>query len=437
MDVIAWVASVEAIASATPAAASDLRSLRNLTFGLWSLFTHAPLEVRNHYQALSQVDSDLAHSFAALIERGNGFSIRTQSVADAVADAAMLLRALELSLVGLGQFAAAPRRAIELEVSYDGARGYLIPFQPRYRQDLQEWPPYFARRGLRQIRFLPETLSSGHRVKFELAELWAPEASLRGAAALFQRVIALDEGGDPIDFSLGGPFLFHGLADDPSADLASRLAECYDESSGCDLVAFPELSMPPDRTAELERLLRTKPWNEELPSRAPMLVLGGSWHVQDAEGNYRNRTKLFDGDGNLLGHHDKIAPFSHPAEKGGETLREDVVAGDEILVVATPGLTVAIGICLDYCQAGDLPNAYDELDVDLVLVCSMGSDTTMVSHRDEANRIWNNRKTGTFITQQSDHEPFGYVAARPYPKGSDFSSYVNAPLSKVDLPQGP
>ena len=68
-----------------------------------------------------------------------------------------------------------------------------------------------------------------------------------------------------------------------------------------------------------------------------------------------------------------------PYRKGA--LAEGIEPSNRILVVVSPTITIAIAICLDFCEVVRERNPYDELDVDLVLVASMGGPTTLEGHK--------------------------------------------------------
>ena len=118
---------------------------------------------------------------------------------------------------------------------------------------------------------------------------------------------------------------------------------------------------------------------------------------------------------------------------GGNT--ENISPSNTVLVVACPGLTVAVAICLDYCQEGQPCNPYENLDVDLIIVPSMGGEETLTSHENMAQRAWNNRKTATFVAQQHDSQEYGYVAGMPFDDGASFGERVNSRSSVRKIKQ--
>ena len=402
-----WLAALNGIVDDVSLCGSEPARLRPELFGLWLLFMRAPSTIQRLFE---QIDDDRltdggTDRATAILQQHPVRPPNGASLADAVEYGATLLRGLEQVLIRTGAFARAPRRAAELETAYRGEAGYVLPFTPAFREPREPWQAYFPRRGLAEVRCLRKTLESGHKVNLVIGDPpRADDETLHCVAALFESVVALDAAGEPIDFETAGRFVFHDARLSPDS-VAPLFTEALEEAPA-DIVVFPELTMPPQALIELVSLLRTKPWLAARRAIGPALIVGGSWHRSAGSGKYRNQAPVLRSNGEILGWHSKSMPFRRKAQV------EDIEPSNEVLVVATPTLTVAIAICLDFCQAGG-DNVYSELDVDLVLVPSMGGPSTMDSHRIEAKRIWDRRKTATFVAQQSDEEAYGYVFSQP------------------------
>jgi hypothetical protein len=322
------------------------------------------------------------------------------------------MRGAEHAVLGLGQAALAPRRAKDLEVAFGGERGWLLPFPPRHRGEPSDWPPYFAKRALLRMRCLPEELPTGHRIDLQLADA-AVGKEIVGVACLFEKLLLTDARGQPIDDDATGPFVVAQVDGAGPLAIEHSMQLAFDPDAGASVVVFPELSISPADRNVVQRLIRTTPWDPQLKHRRPALVLAGSWHDSRPDGRHENRAPVFGGNGRLLGSHVKHAVFGAKTPRG--VLREDIVRGEEILVLVGPDLTAAVAICLDFCQLG-AENPYDYLDVDLVLVTSMASQATASDHAAQADRIWKRRKVATFLGQQSDKSGGGVCGANPTPK---------------------
>ncbi len=401
-----WISSIKKIVADAEQSGFDAYHARHLLFGIWSLFIDAPTIVHHCFDGIESDDlRRQGKEFGPLLEAGSSLGLPdAPTLEQATCHAAFLLRALETIFI-YAEAHLAPRRREDLMVEYNGAQGYLIPFKPRFRQD-KDWPHYFPKRGLVSCRCIKAQLGTGQYVDiaFNVAAFDADE--LICGIELFDKITPLDAEGQAIDFSASNKFVFHGIAYAADPEIAARIkAACTDDI--CDILVFPELTMPPEQQSELADNLRMRPWDIDFSGPAPCLTLGGSWHIRREDGKYENCAPIYDGNGTCLGTHRKIFPYSHP------NLREDITPSNAILVVVARSLTVAVAICLDFCQEGHPTNPYDELDVDLVIVASMGSETTLTSHEAKATTYWNNRKTGTIIGQQHEAKDYGYVAAMP------------------------
>lgn len=415
MQVRSWFKRLEACLNAAAATSGDPSDLRSLLFGLYRLIETGPLSVRTAFQDLSaEILSDNAQDLGEQLSQGEYPKLTTpREVAEGVELAATLLRGVEQALLGLGQAELAPRRARDLEVNFAEESGWVIPFPPRYRSEPSDWPPYFAKRALTRMRCIARELPSGHRINLQLMDK-KTVGEIAGAACLFDKLNLIDQAGNPIDHTTVGSFVVDRIEGTSPQVIENCLRLALDADAQVSVVVFPELSISPDERKLIQRLLRTTPWDINLEHPSPALIVGGSWHDRREDGSHENRAPVFAGDGRLVGHHVKHAIFgTNVADKG--VLREDIIRGEEILVVVGPDLTVAIAICLDFCQVGT-SNPYDDLDVDLVLVASMAGSGTSADHGSQADRIWKKRKGATFLAQQNEGAAGGVCGASPTPK---------------------
>lgn len=324
--------------------------------------------------------------------------------------AGCLLRALEQALIGLGGLKARPVAAA-FRAEFAGETGWILPFKPRYREPFYEAPPYFRKRGLAQHRCLPECLPDGHKIDLRTFDQTVGD-EIAAIASLFDHVALTGPDGNALAAS--GKFVVDGIAGRAPGVIAAALKAACEAPEKPDLIAFPELSIRPEDRTEIQTLLRTRPWDADLTGHRPALVFAGSWHdvIEDGAdaGRRRNRAPVYDAKGEIVGHHDKHEPYV----SGGGTGRlvEDIVRGDSILVLASPGLTLAVAICLDFCTEARV-RPHEHLDVDLIVVVSFGGASTTRSHARMAEQLWNTRKSGTFLVQQDEAKPFGVSGACP------------------------
>ncbi len=403
-----WLVALGEIIAEISARGGEPGAQRQLLFGLWLLFMRAPSLIQRDFDEID--NSTLAaggeeFGMALLQQRRIAPPTDDAPQAERVRFGAAMLRGLEQAYMRAGGNMRAPRRAAELETAYGGEFGYVMPFPPAFRDSKKPWPPYFARRGLAETRCLRKQLDTGHEIDLVIGDPIGRDGAIGCAAALFESVVANGPDGAPIDFKKVSRFLFHSVTLSP-ASVAPALIEAMAGDESVDVLVFPELTMPPERLDELVELLRQKPWHTGGPLRAPALVVGGSWHRKTEGGKHVNLAPVLRSNGEIIGWHSKNMPFRRRASV------EDIKPSNQILVVATPTLTAAIATCLDFCQETE-SNVYADLDVDLVLIPSMGQQTTLESHDGQARVIWHRRKAATFVAQQSDEESYGYVYGRP------------------------
>jgi hypothetical protein len=424
MSVEQWDKTVRDIVAAANLTEGDPDEAKNLIFGLWFAFVSAPAQVHGIFEAIGDEHFlDETEKLVAQICAGIPMDAIPAKDAKAITHrGAFLLRALE-AIYLRAEGSRSHRSANEFRVEYKGIEGFLLPFKPSFRT-AKPWPRYFLRRGLAGSRCIPAKLRSGESVDLVFTDKLLPEGDLICGAQLFEALSALDQHGSPIDFNAVERFIFHGLATKVDPAIADRLKAACSSPDCCDILVFPELMMPKVWQNDLQEQLRTQAWDADLKKIPPFFVLGGSWHNSRInDGKYENCAPLYDGFGNLLGVHRKTIRYSEA------NLIEDIEPSNSILVAASRELTVAIGICLDFCQTARPDNPYDLLDVDLVLVSSMGHESTMDSHEAIAKRLWDSRKTATFIAQQHDKEFYGYMASFPKPNEGTFGERVLGPAA--------
>jgi len=407
-------------------------ALRDATFGAYRLLELGDNHVQDVFQRCSEADFGDVGSLAAELVAGAFKSPPSlpDNLRDTVIAAGRLLRSLEKALISLGSHARGKLRPRDLLVQFEKDVGWLLPFPPRNRGDLRDWPPYFARRGLERHRCIPRKLPSGHEVELHILDRTLGD-DIVAAGGLFRSVEFKDADGAPIE--LTGPFVVGALDRLDPGDLAGAFEKACDPAVAADILIFPELTVSPTDRLEIIRQLQVAPWRDDLGGHRPALVIAGSWHDQlmsgAQAGSYVNAAPVYGGLGEALGRHVKHAPYG--AVAAGDPFREDVVSGDKILVLASRSLTIAVAICLDFCQRARA-NPYDDLDVDMVLVTSFGNERTTLGHASQAERIWDRRKTATFVLQQNDVGSYGVTGATP---AGSFAEAADAPFAIRRFPR--
>lgn len=178
-------------------------------------------------------------------------------------------------------------------------------------------------------------------------------------------------------------------------------------AAGCDTIIWPELTIAPDRAKAIAGHLERAPLSTDVPA----IVVAGSWHVKQG-GHVRNLATVYNGRGDFMFEFGKNLRFSF------DGLTENTAIHRAIHIVATDRELVAFAICKDFCdKAAKDPTPVRQLDVDLVLVPSMGQWKTMTAHRDAADDMKVRYGTRTAVVQQAyprgDDDPAGFVLRLP------------------------
>lgn len=286
---------------------------------------------------------------------------------------------------------------------------YLVPVDRSHR--LADRKPA-ERRALAHHALLPDRVRE-YAVQLRLhseampEEGAPPQRPFRYGAAIFPdlRISTVSEGPGFLVDAVHCP-------EQPTA-IADQVREARE--AACDVVAWPELTLAPETVLAL----RTKLGREALAEpHKPVALVAGSWHTRRRRGRgWANRTPVLDGRGGLLFEYDKRLKFEH------EGLVEQIHPGTRLDVLVTGDRLIGIGICLDFCDDCD-GDVYRSLDVDLVLVPSMGFRTTADAHARKARELQTLHASTVFAVQQVPvilgqerraDEPHGYSFVAPGP----------------------
>ncbi len=302
------------------------------------------------------------------------------------------IRAVDIALKGLSEtYDRKPSRLhIRKRWLDGGGTTYVVP-APRgrdYGRDPSDRATY-RRRGVLLHRLIPAEIR-GLEVEFviladRLDELEDPRL---GAALLPDLVVDAPPRGD-------GTFLVTSAT---SPDIGGVIVEQVSRAhaDGACLIVWPELSVDEDTLSAIAVALARRA--SEAQSKPPALVVAGSWHVEE-NGVHYNEAPVLTGKGKRIGSYRKVIVFED-REHG----REAIEAGRKLVVIVAERFLATVGICKDYCDLG-LNTRWRELDVDLVLVPSMGDPKTMRSHLEVAANLRLLRDQRAFVVQQ--YEPAG------------------------------
>ncbi|MBD8736210.1 hypothetical protein IFS44_13035 [Sphingomonas sp. CFBP 13706] len=394
-----WLATVEAFEAATSWKGWKQRaSRRTLLRDLYVLMQTTPGNLLQKFDDFDEAELERrARHIMCHMGAREKCSVATPAE-EALMRCGVMLRALdELLLEGDEHIA---DDAPECWLTSDGEH-YVIPTpRPVMREGGPRRRQAFERRGLLRHRVIPRRVDD-----VDIVVDLHPDVS-EPLGADIRRTIGcgIFEG-----FTLGYDKMGEDRFIVTSVDCDGGMAPALDrhcaqaKEADCDVLIWPELTIPPDRVDQLRRKLSDSPLRTAL---AP-IVVAGSWHVSE-DGTYRNMSPVLDGRGGDL------EPFGKSRVFVFEGRSEAIEPYGRIHVLVTDQELIAFAICKDFCdKANSIPTPVTKLDVDLVLVPSMGRPNTMTAHRDAADDM----KVG-----------FGsraIVAQQTYPlKGTDAVGYL-------------
>lgn len=237
----------------------------------------------------------------------------------------------------------------------------------------------------------------------EVRPIWIPHLSFGLAPGAEQTVGAALMPAMKVEFEkqLNGTYRAVGA---PCPDEARILAEQIEGAyAGPRLaIAWPELSMPPDRLETLQGDMRKQSRNVE-PQEGPAITVAGSWH-DERDGVIRNVMRVLDKSGVERLAFDKVTTFVG----GGVT--EANIPGKIIPVLMNNDALVTFAVCSDFCDL-EIDPPYLSLDIDLLVVPSLGNAAALNGHEGNARRFGIFFGTSTFLVQQNEdtHDPVGWV----------------------------
>lgn len=295
---------------------------------------------------------------------------------------AAILRALDEALLEGAE--TLQMEAPECWQTADG-RHYVVPIP---RAVMREGGPRtlqsFDRRGLLHHRIIPTRIGDVDIILEphpDVTEGAQPTDRIFGAA-LFNGLQLTLENVDAASFLVTAVQCVDGVA-----TVVGRHVDAA-QAAKCDTVVWPELTMDPDVVGQLQTRLASDP----LTTRAPPVVVAGSWHVA-GEARSRNMAPVLTGRGAIMFEFGKNRRFTY------QGMTEDIEVYGAIHILVTDRELIAFAICKDFCdKAQAVP--VTQLDVDLVLVPSMGESSTMTAHREAADLMKVRFGARTVVVQQ-------------------------------------
>ncbi|MEW6122977.1 MAG: hypothetical protein AB1698_10225 [Pseudomonadota bacterium] len=368
----------------------SLQNHRTLLSRLYEVLLELPSIRAQDFERI--LETDLAAATATAKARLDKFGPgRIPPAKDRLHDAAVLLRALDALIhEDEGRWSNAPDSWLTLD-----GRFYVIPVR---RAVVKEGGPrsgqFFSRRGLLHNRVIPRHVE-GVRIEVDLHPDMSLKARADGrrtfGAALFTDFALVTEHPTQTSFVATSSGCRNGM----EAEIGDHCDRA--RQGACDTVVWPELTMAPDSVTHLARNLLHLP----LDTKLPPVVVAGSWHIQ-VGGSWKNLATVLDGRGQKILTFGKNQKFTLRTEEGAAAYREEIDPHGAIHILATEDELIAFAICKDFCDLSDgkLP-VVSKLDVDLVLVPSMGREDTILAHRDLANHMKVAHGTRVVVAQQA------------------------------------
>lgn len=399
-----WLAAAAALATEhgrAPAAAWPRIAARLMS--LDALVRGAPKRILNAYARLREPELVTAAEArcAQLEEDIAGWAApRAGDVAAMLRPVAVEARALDLWLRRRR-----PKEApLDPNADWRVADHFVVPCRERRKgKSGRDGQPY-ERRGLLNHRIIPAQIGL-YEVRLAGGDISPGDEGglvrrLQAGAALFQG-LEFD-----MDAAPPGSFLLRGAAAPDHADQIDAALHAAHEA-GCEVVVWPELTIwSPDRE-QIQAWLEDRLLDSRLDGGLIEVVVAGSCHEPGPEsGTWVNRSVVYSAYGERLLAFDKLVAF-HDKDLGTENIIESRVLN----VLVLEDLMIAFGICRDFADTG-ADNPLARLDVDMVLVPSMGNQRTLEGHLTTARLVADRFAAVTFVVQQAEPgeaDHLGYV----------------------------
>ena len=397
--------------------------LRDQLAALDRLARAAPWDLKVAYNKLDEAElSKDAKAHAIAIELGGlAWPHKAVGQARALKALAIQIRAVDALLGYLNTRANRPPAASASEWLNSTRDAYVIP--SRRRRDLGSAGGDrlgYDRRGTLRHRIIPATLDGMpiRPVAIGSLDASAEERPVTVGAALFPGLSLKTK-------PSGEGFLAQVVV---HPDIGGTISRQVDALSDAHALVWPELTIDDDGLEAIQAALAARAFDV---GTGVDVVVAGTWHRARPGGDF-NVAPVLDGTGDMKAEYAKVAPFAHD-DLGWEAIEQ----GDRLLVLVCDRFLAAVAICKDYCDLGSSP-PWERLDVDLMLVPSMGGETTMAGHLARASRGAIERDQRALVAQhgapKKEGDPKGFAllgarrpAADPAAFGLD-DEWTTAPL---------
>lgn len=351
---------------------------------VWCVLISMPDTGREGYTSLKEGHGD-GHGLDAEMQRlrDDGLAMRGLDTvpSNQVRWLAALTRLIDDELASVDLWPREPERWTSQEWRPEGYPCFVVPVQRDYRLRNGKEAEYRATRFHALVPAHVGEIDVDLFLYDDSTGEGEPMVWLYGAAVFDDVTLTWNPIGED-EFLLSG-------APGPSAKEAieEQVRRALDD--GCEVLAWPELTVPPERLRTIKEALGQNPL--ESPRRIP-LVVAGSWHVEGDNG-FVNRCEILQAGGRPLTHCDKRRRYEFHGRK------EAIVPTRRVPLIVMDDRLIAVSICLDFCD-DRVPDLYADLGVDLVLVPSMGKESTMASHERHAASLQSRHGGVTFLVQQ-------------------------------------
>jgi predicted amidohydrolase len=309
-----------------------------------------------------------------------------------------LLRAVDehLALLDLGHEPFVRRIEVPVPPSAERCAFFVVPRPPRWGSRLALGQPGHLEFWMRRHQVVPTDFRGIsieiHRLSHDLLQKLAADRMAYVTGGFSDGILP--------EWSERSPFHCRQLKDS-EARWRSVLKLLEDACGrGTALIVLPELTIDAQVRARMREWLRQQASGGRIG-----LVLAGSFHEggtggEAEEGSGHNVARLLDGYGDEVLQQKKLRPMRTTA--GAASVDEDIEAGSHVGLLAAPFGLVGVAICLDFCEIGDAPVAelWQALGPALMLVPSMGGDTTNHAHRSKARPLALRHGTTTLVASQ-------------------------------------
>lgn len=350
------------------------------------LMSRAPTAISDSYSLTPESDLVAGSGEASdtLFDGRWQWTIDARNARSLAAGVGVRARALDLALNHEG-VSDGPAHDPDAEYFCKASDAYVIPRSAKPFREGHGSRRHFRQRGTPHHRVIPKMFGSFVMDLHRLDRLEVDPSSERPlGAAMFENFTLLYDG--------DGENLVIRDVDCASAEATIRRQVAAACAANCWTVVWPEYTMPPRNLALLQEQLLDVACSAE-PAAGPDWVLAGSWRSGEPA---ENVAWILDGYGYPALSLAKAIPYREN-QLGVEAIQPRY----RVPILVTDRALVAFGICRDFCEMGQ-ETAWEALNVDLVVVASMGSDeNTMLSHRSVAHHSVA-RGQRAFVVQQRE-----------------------------------